>query len=552
MFINSKWTSSLEKIFLHKTPSATDYQRNTALQGEVFSLQLVYQTDFLLNPLSIKIISPLKEYISIRQVYSMPATFFGEKQDEFILDNTPGLYPDLLGDCSVYRSGNNLNHSLWLTIRLPRDIQPGTYPIQLEMGHTNLYSPERCFEHTTPVFELEVLPVQLPQAKIKITEWLHCDCLADYYKLEPWSDEFFAVLKNYFLNMSSHGINMVYVPLFTPPLDTLIGTERPTMQSVDVAEDEHGNWSFNFSKLERFLNLADECGLLYWEFSHLFTQWGAEFTPKIIVRMPDGKMVRRFGWDVRSNSDLYQKFLAALLPELNRMLQKHNWNSRSYFHISDEPYENNLEAYRQASELFHRNLPGVKFIDALSRTEFFTNGLVDIPVPANNHIEAFRTLELPERWTYYCVSQWEKVPNQFAHFPSARLRIIGVLAYVYDLDGFLHWGYNFWFGQLSSFRVDPYSDICSGRGFPPGDAFKVYPGKNGIPEDSIRHELFYDALQDLAALQLLEAQTSRDETLEFIKQAWNDRSMTMEDYPREAGWLLEFRQKLNQRLAADK
>ena len=263
-------------------------------------------------------------------------------------------------------------------------------------------------------------------------------------------------------------------------------------------------------------------------------------------------MVRRFGWDVRSNSDLYQKFLAALLPELNRMLQKHNWNSRSYFHISDEPYENNLEAYRQASELFHRNLPDVKFIDALSRTEFFTNGLVDIPVPANNHIEAFRTLELPERWTYYCVSQWEKVPNQFAHFPSARLRIIGVLAYVYDLDGFLHWGYNFWFGQLSSFRVDPYSDICSGRGFPPGDAFKVYPGKNGIPEDSIRHELFYDALQDLAALQLLEAQTSRDETLEFIKQAWNDRSMTMEDYPREAGWLLEFRQKLNQRLAADK
>ena len=117
------------------------------------------------------------------------------------------------------------------------------------------------------------------------------------------------------------------------------------------------------------------------------------------------------------------------------------------------------------------------------------------------------------------------------------------------MDGFLHWGYNFWFSQLSVFEVDPYSETCAGGGFPPGDAFKVYPGKDGIPEDSIRHEVFYESLQDLAALQLLEKQINRDKVLEFIQSQWNGKTMSMSDYPRESAWLLSFRQKLNQLLA---
>lgn len=545
-----RWTHSLNKIFLtSQIEEIEEYTHASALQGEVFSLQLAYRTDFLLNPLSVKVISPLQDFIQVRQVYSMPAVYFGEEQDDYILDNKPGLYPDRLGSCDFYRSGHMCTHSLWLSVKLPPEVKAGKYPIQLEISHFNAYNKARNFTEVTPAFELEVLPVKLPQAEFKVTQWLHCDCLASYYKVEPWSEEFFRILKNYLLNMRQHGLNVVYVPMFTPPLDTHVGMERPTMQSVEVFEDNDGNWSFDFSKLVRFINLALECGMDYLEFSHLMTQWGAEFTPKIMVRTADGKTVRRFGWDVRSNSELYQRFLTAFTRELNALLEKYQWNKIAYFHISDEPYEEHIESYCRASELFHRNLPGCKFIDALSRPEFYTRGLVDIPIPANNHIGEFTELDLPERWTYYCVSQWDQVPNQFAHLPSARNRIMGVLSYVYNLDGFLHWGYNFWFSQLSVFEVDPYSETCAGGGFPPGDAFKVYPGKDGIPEDSIRHEVFYESLQDLAALQLLEKQINRDKVLEFIQSQWNGKTMSMSDYPRESAWLLSFRQKLNQLLA---
>ena len=548
-WLESEWTDSLDKVFLTPEHKFDSYNRANALCGEVFSLQLAYKTEFILNPIQIEVISPLKDFIEVRQVYNMPADFFGENVDDFILDNKPGLYPDLLSTPELYRSTPRHWHSLWLTCRIPQDITPGTYTIQLKLANRNHYWPERNQEALSPEFTLDILPAHLPEADFKVANWFYGDCLYRQYKVEPWSEEFYTLLGNYFRNMRSHGLNMIYVPLFTPPLDTHVGMERPTLQSVQVFEDADGNWTFDFSRLERYINLTLECGMDYLEFSHLFTQWGAVFTPKIMVKTPDGSEVRRFGWDVRSNSDLYKRFLAALMPELNKVLTRNNWNNISYFHISDEPNVNNLEAYTEASKLFHSCLPGCKFIDALSKPEFFEKGLVEIPVPANNHIRNFADLDLPERWTYYCVSQWDKVPNQFTHLPSCRNRIMGLLAYIYDLDGFLHWGYNFWFAQLSMFEIDPYRNICAGSGFPPGDAFKVYPGSDGTPEDSIRHEVFFEGIQDLAALQLLECSIGREGVLDFIKNLCNGKLPEMDDYPRDKAWLLKFRRELNCKLA---
>ncbi len=550
--IELQWTTSLDKVFLAEKHEFSPYFQASALQGEVFSLQLAYKSDIPLQPLDIEVISPLADFVQCRQVCSIAADFFGEKHDDFILSDQIGLYPDLLSDPARYRSVPGVWHALWVTIRLPQETAAGKYPLQLKLTHRNPYRNDRDADAVSPVFDLEVLPVHLPEPDIKVTNWFYGDCLYRLYNVEPWSEKFFALLKNYFLNMRAHGQNMIYVPLFTPPLDTYIGSERPTMQSVTVFEHPPMQWKFDFSLMKRYIGLALECGMEYLEFSHLFTQWGAEYTPKIMVTCPDGSAVRRFGWDVRAESDLYRRFLETMLPELQKVLAENHWMEISYFHISDEPYERNKDAYAYASKLFHTVFPECRFLDALSRTEFFSNGMVDIPVPANNHIEEFAALDLPERWTYYCVSQWDKVPNQFTHLPSVRNRIFGILAYIYDLDGFLHWGYNFWFGQYSMFEVDPYHDSCAGHGFPPGDAFKVYPGKDGQPEDSIRHEVFFEALQDLAALQLLECRISREDILNFIRQQWDGKLPAMDDYPRSSKWLQDFRNELNKLLVETK
>lgn len=546
-----KWASALEKIFFKPELELPDYSSATALQGEVFSLQLAYKPDCCLNTMKIELLSEIAGLVEVRQVLSVKADYFGEIVDkENVLDDRPGLYPDLLGDTATYRSACRVWQPLWLTVRIPETFAPGKYTLQFKFTHDNPYNPERDFEVLSPVFTLEVLPAQLPQADLKVTNWFYCDSLCSYYQVEAWSDEFFRLVENCFKNMLRHGQNMIYVPMFTPPLDTYIGHERMTIQSIQVSEDAAGNYSFDFSLLERYVLLALKCGMKYLEFSHMFTQWGAKCTPKIMVKQPDGSVVRRFGWDVEANDPRYRKFLESLLPELGKFLQQKGWLDRAYFHISDEPYEKSLETYKFASELFRANLPGAKFIDALSRPEFYELGLVSIPVPANNHLQEFEHLDIPERWTYYCVSQYMKVPNQFMHMPSLQNRILGILLYVYNIKGFLHWAYNFYFSQFSLFPIDPYVDTTAAHGLAAGDTFKVYPGKDGEPVDSIRHEVFFDGVQDLAALQQLEKISSREEVLAFIKFECGGTMPTMFEYPRKSAWLLEFRQKLNRKLAA--
>ena len=199
---------------------------------------------------------------------------------------------------------------------------------------------------------------------------------------------------------------------------------------------------------------------------------------------------------------------------------------------------------RAAVELVKPLLEGFPTLEALSSFEFFQKGLVENPVPSNNHIEPF-VGHVRELWTYYCCSQESRVPNRFIAMPSRRNRIMGVLSYVYDLAGFLQWGFNFYFSQYSRKLIDPFASTDSDGAFPAGDPFLVYPGQGGKPLDSIRHEVFYDGLQDLRALRLLESKIGREAVLALIGE-----HLTMEEYPRRDEWLRGMRERVYRELAA--
>ena len=216
--------NSLEKIFLQQELPLADYSSATALQGEVFSLQLAYKPQFPLNKIEFELISELAEITEIRQVELVKADYFGEVIDkENVIDDRPGLYPDLLSSVDRCRPVGGYWQALWITLRIPRTLEPRKYSLQLKLKHENLYRMDRSFEIISPEFTLNVLPVELPEAELKITNWFYCDAICQQYNVEIWSERFFNIIKNYLLNMRKHGQNMIYVPMFTPPLDTYIG-----------------------------------------------------------------------------------------------------------------------------------------------------------------------------------------------------------------------------------------------------------------------------------------------------------------------------------------
>ena len=395
-------------------------------------------------------------------------------------------------------------------------------------------------------FKLEVLPAKLPKQELICTHWFHADCLAVYYNVPVWSEEHWTILKNYFRNYASHGLNMLLTPVFTPPLDTAVGGERPTTQLVGVKVSGK-KYTFDFSKLERWIDLAQAQGIRYFEISHLFTQWGVAFCPKIIATVK-GKEKRIFGWDTSSTSEEYRSFLDAFLPELTAFLKAKKLQKRTYFHCSDEPALDHIENYRKAAEILRKHLKGFKICDALSNVEFYKTGLITTPIPSEYHVDEFVKEGVSPLWTYYCCGQVNKVSNRFLHMPSSRNRILGTLLYRYNIEGFLQWGFNFYYSQQSRFPIDPYQVLDSDYAFPAGDAFMVYPGKDGNPVDSLHYEVFFHGLQDLQALRLLESKIGREKTVALLDKLSPGGVMTMEEYPRGEEAFLSLRKKINDQI----
>lgn len=216
--------------------------------------------------------------------------------------------------------------------------------------------------------------------------------------------------------------------------------------------------------------MCDRSGVKYFEFSHLFTQWGAKHAPKVMA-MVDGQLKQLFGWDTDSRDPEYTGFLTLFLQELLAFVKENGLEQRVYFHLSDEPNLADMDTYRAASELIGPILEGFPIIDALSEYEFYESGLIKHPIPASNGIQPFLDHGVEGLWTYYCCAQYKLVSNRFLHMPSSRNRVLGMQIYKLKLKGFLHWGYNFWYAQFSKYPIDPFQVTDAGGGFPAGDAF---------------------------------------------------------------------------------
>lgn len=540
-FFKTICLSSLSKVFPDEEVGDKPFTKASALLKETYSFQVAYKSKYLMKRVHVNVNCSGLNNITIRTVGLAPSELpCYDNPDDYILRSKPGLYPDPLypidSEEGVVAFPNQWR-SIWISVDIPEDTAAGSYPIEVSF---HAETGEQLAQET---FNLEVIPVALPDQKLIHTEWFYTDCLATWYGVEAFSERHWELIDTYLQNAVEHGINMILTPIFTPPLETAVGKERPTMQLLEIKK-QGDQYSFNFEKLDRWVGLCLHKGVQYFEIAHLFSQWGAKHAPKILAE-ENGQVKQVFGWDTDALGSDYLQFLAQLLPALIDYFETKQLYNKVYFHISDEPHIEDLTHYQSISKFVRSFIKDYPIVDALSNFEFYQSGAVENPVPSNDLIDIFLQHQAEGLWTYYCCGQYrDHVSNRFFNMPSSRNRIIGTQLFKYNLKGFLHWGYNHWYSGKSIKFIDPFTNTDANYSFPSGDAFLVYPGKNG-PIDSIRNEVFHEGLQDLRALQLLESLVGKKETLEFLEQDLNN-PITFNEYPRELTWILTTRENLNQ------
>lgn len=537
--LKMKLVSSLEKVFLDQEPRAYEGTIE-GFRNEIISFQAAYTLCAPVTRMyvSLEIISPIAKYVHVRQVEHVPVRYAAPiDSDDNYLRKTPGLYPDLLREIGPHtlRVRYGQWDTLWVEIDPQAELEAGEYPVTLKLTAED--------ESTAEVTQsITILDAMLPPQKLVHTKWIHCDCLADYYHQEIFSEAHWQTIERFIRKAVSGGINMMLTPIHTPPLDTRVGTERPTTQLVDVFV-EKGAYRFEMSRLRRWISMCKDCGVEYFEMAHLYTQWGAKHAPKIMATV-DGEYRKLFGWETEATGEAYRAFLNAYIPAVRKTLEEEGIAHQTAWHISDEPSADHMEDYKAARNQVLPLLNDCFIMDALSSFEYYQQGVVDHPVVANNHIEPFIEAKTPDLWTYYCCGQYRDVSNMFIAMPSSRNRILAAQLFKYDVKGFLQWGYNFYYAQYSDHAVTPY--LCTdGDGFvPAGDPFQVYPGMDGEPEESIRMAVTRDAMQDLRAFEMLAELENREFVVSLMDEDLEE-GITFANYPHDGEYLISLRRKVN-------
>lgn len=527
--------SSLQRVFLDGRCDLTEHNCDSVLKGERYSYQIAYKSSEKFFA-EIVIDSPLSQFITVRSVGNVPSELPVYESDcEFCERNEPGLFPDVLFPIENNRVliKRQNYYALWITVDLPKDTDAGDYEIKIKLKKDG----ETISEN---IFGLHVINAVLPEQKLIYTQWFHSDSIANYYKIPVFCEKFWALVESFIKAAVHTGVNMLLTPVFTPPLDTEIGGERLTVQLVDV-KLENGKYSFGFNRFIRWVRLAQKCGIKYFEISHLFSQWGAKYTPKIMAEV-NGSQKRIFGWETSADSIEYAEFLSAFIPQLIKIIRSLGIENSTFFHISDEPNEDQIESYSRSKSTVAPLLEDFPIIDALSDYSFYESGIINKPIPCTNDIESFIEKGFPHPWTYYCCGQGGKLSNRFFGMPLSTTRIIGFQLFKYGIEGFLQWGFNFYNSQYSLRSIDPFAVTDADSAFPSGDSFTVYPGKSGAIE-SVRSEVFFQALQDMRALTLLCDRIGKKRTIAAVEADFG--IITFFDYPRGTEKMLNLRKSVN-------
>ena len=329
---------------------------------------------------------------------------------------------------------------------------------------------------------IEVFPAIVPQeSTLEITNWFNLGNMANRHGLEMWSEEHWEMIRRYALLMRRARQNHFWVTM--------------SMVGIDKAED--GTYTFDFSKAERLIRMFFGLGFTTIDGGHLITR--TSFNAPFFVLSIDR--------EINATSVEAYDFFSQYLPAWRDFLAENGWQDKFVQHIGDEPIEQSAADYRIVSGIVRKFMPDVKIIDAVEIAAL--GGAVDIWVPKNSYYEEHQEQFEKHRkrgdiiWFYTCCFPGGPYMNRLLDIPLLRSRLLHWGNHLYDLKGFLHWGFNMYKAEQ-----DPFEENCPAHGadgsdnLPAGDTHIAYPGPDG-PWPSVRLEAQGRGAEDYELLQML-------------------------------------------------
>ena len=396
----------------------------------------------------------------------------------------PCLYPDPLLETAPEIEART-TQAVWISLVVPTGAEAGEYAATLTLsGHCN--GKRAAGKHE---LRLRVYDVVVGKSRLWVTNWFGNNARHMEVKAEVDTPGFWSLLAKYALNMAEHRQNVAIVPV---------------LALTDFRPKEGGGWSMDFSRFNRWVHTFIRAGVIgRIEGGHIGGRegdWESQFLAQVPTVVDGAVRMLSVPADSPEADSFYSQFFPALLENL----RSNGWLNLYMQHLADEPIPSNIGSYRALAALVRKYAPGVPIVEACHTKDLV--GSVDIWVPQLNYLhrdfEHYQERQAAgeEVWHYTCIYPQGEYANRFIELPLIKTRLLHWINYRYGITGYLHWGYNHW-GE-----ANPYEHLTgpfSSHGYlPAGDAWIVYPGKDG-PIDSIRWETMRDGIADYELLCML-------------------------------------------------
>jgi hypothetical protein len=254
-------------------------------------------------------------------------------------------------------------------------------------------------------------------------------------------------------------------------------------------------------RLERLVKLFTGEGLWFIEGGHLGQRHKREWNAEYFDLVPDGP---------RATSPEGNAEIANISRQLMQVIRENKWQDRWIQHVTDEPTAENAVDYRIFVGMAHKYMPGLPILDATM--DVTLAGSVDIWCPQVQEYQRHRrefsgVQKLGDKVYFYtCCCPGGPWLNRLLDMELLRPALFGWAAARFALDGFLHWGFNYWQPGQDPFQMNnipwPPGDAPKPNCLPAGDTHICYPGSDG-PWSSVRLEAQREGFEDYELLKTL-------------------------------------------------
>jgi hypothetical protein len=467
-------------------------------KGEEVNMQLVVSAKKRINSLKVTtsdLITNNGNRISSKQVdigyvyYVIADNSRGvcHKQDNVTYNKI--IIPDIVDfqSASSFVKGYT-NRPVWISVKIPDNVPSGIYKGKVNASCDG----SNASVNVTVKVSNNQMP-SLADRKFFLELWQYPLAEASFYKVKPWSDDHFRLMKPAMVKLQQAGESVITASFFWDPFNSV--TRDADDMFIKITKNKSGTYGYDFTNFDKWVNFMMGIGI-----KKQITVFGmATMNYRLYYYDDSSNKVTYFQQGI--NGPQYRQFWSSYLKAFESHLKQKNWFSITTLGFSEKELD--------------VAVPLIKFIKSQDKDwkisysgKYFPeiqNDVYDYSLISNQQIpDSVVTARRNKGYvTSFYTSCWEKFPNTFVMSDPIDATWLSWNAAKRNMDGYLRWAYDSWSTDVLTNVISPVAS---------GDNFLIYP--DGY--SSIRFEMLKAGIEDYEKIQAKEKQNNFSEQFNSV------------------------------------